>query len=33
MDWLAEAFGFSETTRMLGNEDTLAHGEMETAAA
>jgi len=30
MDWLAEAFGFSETTRMLGNEDTLAHGEMET---
>ena len=30
MDWLAEAFGFKETTRMLGNEGALAHGEMET---
>ena len=30
MDWLARAFGFREVTRMLGNEGTLAHGEMET---
>src|SRR5262245_10637342 len=30
MDWLVEAFGFTETTRMLGNEGTLAHGEMDT---
>ena len=32
MDWLANAFGFREVTRMLGNEGTLAHGEMETAS-
>jgi uncharacterized glyoxalase superfamily protein PhnB len=30
IDWLAGAFGFHEVTRMLGNEGTLAHGEMET---
>jgi len=30
LDWLAEAFGFTETTRMLGNEGELAHGEMGT---
>jgi uncharacterized glyoxalase superfamily protein PhnB len=28
--WLAGAFGFHEMTRMLGNERTLAHGELET---
>jgi len=30
MDWLAEAFGFHEITRMLGDQGNLAHGEMET---
>jgi PhnB protein len=29
MDWLAEAFGFRERTRMLGSDGKLAHGEME----
>lgn len=28
MDWLAEAFGFQEITRMLGPDGSLAHGEM-----
>ena len=32
MDWLSSAFGFKETTRMLGNDGTLAHGEMETGS-
>ena len=30
MEWLAEAYGFREVTRMLGNDGRLAHGEMET---
>lgn len=28
MDWLAEAFGFQEVTRMIGPDGRLAHGEM-----
>ena len=28
MDWLAEAFGFQEITRMLGPDGSLSHGEM-----
>lgn len=28
MDWLAEAFGFVERTRWLGDDGSLAHGEM-----
>jgi uncharacterized glyoxalase superfamily protein PhnB len=28
MDWLAEAFGFQEVTRMLDPDGRLAHGEM-----
>ncbi len=28
MDWLAEAFGFKETTRMLNPDGSLSHGEM-----
>jgi uncharacterized glyoxalase superfamily protein PhnB len=28
MDWLARAFGFQEVTRMLGEDGSLAHGEM-----
>ena len=30
MDWLARVFGFREQTRMMGNDGTLAHGEMQT---
>lgn len=30
LDWLANAFGFRERTRMLGRNGSLAHGEMET---
>ena len=30
MDWLARVFGFREQARMMGNDGTLAHGEMET---
>jgi PhnB protein len=29
MDWLAEAFGFRERTRMVTPEGRLSHGEME----
>lgn len=29
LDWLADAFGFRELTRMTGPDGTLAHGEME----
>src|SRR5438874_5342279 len=32
MDWLAQAFGFREVTRMLANDGRLSHGEMETGA-
>ena len=32
MDWLAEAFGFKEVTRMLNESGRLAHGEMETGS-
>jgi uncharacterized glyoxalase superfamily protein PhnB len=32
MDWLAEAFGFREVARMLGDNGRLAHGEMETGS-
>jgi uncharacterized glyoxalase superfamily protein PhnB len=32
MDWLVEAFGFREVTRMLGENGRLAHGEMETGS-
>ncbi len=28
LDWLAEAFGFEEVTRMLGENGALSHGEM-----
>jgi len=30
MDWLARVFGFRDQTRMMGNDGTLAHGEMQT---
>ena len=30
MDWLAHAFAFRETARVVGSEGVLAHGEMET---
>lgn len=30
MDWLAAAFGFREEMRWLGDDGSLAHGEMET---
>jgi uncharacterized glyoxalase superfamily protein PhnB len=30
MDWLAEAFGFREVERMIGEDGLLAHGEMIT---
>lgn len=30
MEWLAEAFGFREVTRMIGEDGRLAHGEMAT---
>lgn len=30
MDWLAQAFGFIEVTRMIGSDGLLAHGEMTT---
>lgn len=30
LEWLAEAFGFRERTRMLADDGTLAHGELET---
>jgi uncharacterized glyoxalase superfamily protein PhnB len=29
LDWLARAFGFRETARMVGPDGALAHGEME----
>ena len=29
MDWLSSAFGFTERTRMLGNDGRLSHGEMQ----
>jgi PhnB protein len=29
LEWLARAFGFRETTRMVGPDGALAHGEME----
>jgi PhnB protein len=29
MDWLAQAFGFTERTRMVTPEGRLSHGEME----
>jgi PhnB protein len=29
LTWLAQAFGFRETARILSPEGTLAHGEME----
>lgn len=28
MDWLAEAFGFQEVTRLVGEDGLLSHGEM-----
>jgi PhnB protein len=28
MDWLAEAFGFHEVSRLIGEDGRLAHGEM-----
>ena len=28
LDWLAEAFGFHEVTRLVGEDGRLAHGEM-----
>ncbi len=30
LEWLSQAFGFQEVTRMLGKDGALAHGEMET---
>jgi PhnB protein len=30
MDWLADAFGFVEQTRMVRDDGSLAHGEMAT---
>lgn len=30
MDWLAQAFGFTEQTRWLNDDGQLAHGEMAT---
>lgn len=32
MDWLAEAFGFGEISRLIGPDGELSHGEMETGA-
>jgi len=32
MDWLADAFGFTELTRWTDDTGRLAHGEMETGA-
>jgi len=32
MEWLADAFGFKDQTRMLGSDGRLAHGEMETGS-
>ena len=29
MDWLSSAFGFTERTRMLGQDGRLSHGEMQ----
>lgn len=29
LEWLAKAFGFHETSRMIGEDGRLAHGEME----
>ena len=29
MDWLSSAFGFTERTRMLGDDGRLSHGEMQ----
>jgi uncharacterized glyoxalase superfamily protein PhnB len=28
MDWLAEAFGFREVSRLIGENGSLSHGEM-----
>ena len=30
LDWLAAAFGFTEITRMVGEEGTIGHAEMDT---
>ena len=30
MDWLKNAFGFVEVTRMIGDDGLLAHGELQT---
>jgi len=30
LDWLANAFGFTEIRRMVGKDGRLAHGEMDT---
>ena len=32
MDWLVEAFGFQEISRLIGPDGRLSHGEMETGA-
>jgi uncharacterized glyoxalase superfamily protein PhnB len=32
MDWLVRVFGFHERTRLLTDDGTLAHGELETGA-
>jgi len=33
LDWLAQAFGFQEVTRMIGDDGLLAHGEMTTGSS
>ena len=33
LDWLAEAFGFTETTRLLSSDGRLSHGEMSSGDA
>jgi uncharacterized glyoxalase superfamily protein PhnB len=33
MDWLAQAFGFRELVRMMGDDGRLAHGEMAVDAS
>jgi hypothetical protein len=30
LDWLVQAFGFRERTRVLGDDGQLLHGEVET---
>jgi uncharacterized glyoxalase superfamily protein PhnB len=32
MDWLAEAFGFTEVSRLVGPDGELSHGDMETGS-